>query len=156
MAISPYIAGIRKRVGSDLLLLPAVAALPIDESGRVLLVRQTDTGRWATIGGTVEVDESPAEAAVREAAEEAGIVVELVRLLTAVGGPDYRAVYPNGDQVAYVGIVYQARVVSGQPMPDGDETFEVDWFHQEELVGLDVNDLNRHLLDVALPIIAGR
>jgi hypothetical protein len=52
-------------------------------------------------------------------------VIELVRLLTAVGDPDYRVLYPNGDQLAYVGIVYQARVVSGRPTPDGDETFEV-------------------------------
>jgi len=49
-------------------LLPSVAVLPWDEHGRVLLVREAETGLWQTIGGAVEPDESPAQAAVREAA----------------------------------------------------------------------------------------
>lgn len=80
-------------------------------------IRQADSGRWGTIGGSVEVDEHPAEAAVREAAEEAGVQVELTRLLTALGGPEVRLTYPNGDQTAYVSIVYEAQVVAARPDP---------------------------------------
>lgn len=153
MTISPYIAAIRERIGGDLLLLPTVAVLPVNEDGRILLVRQIDTGRWATIGGSVEVDESPQDAAVREAREEAGITVGLTRLLTAVGGSDYRITYPNGDQVACVAIVYQARVLSGRPSPDGEETFQVGWFRPDELVNLDLNLVNRKLLHSTLPLL---
>ena len=36
MPISQYLARIRERVGHDLVLVPAVAVLPWDESGRLL------------------------------------------------------------------------------------------------------------------------
>lgn len=54
----------------------------------------------------VEVDESPARAATREAREEAGIEVELTRIIDCLGGPEFRLRYTNGDEVAYVSIVY--------------------------------------------------
>ncbi len=66
MAVSPYIAHIRHRIGTDLLVVPTVAVLPRDENGRILLVRLSDSGQWATIGGTIEPDESPEDAARRE------------------------------------------------------------------------------------------
>lgn len=142
--VSPYIRRLRQSVGNDLLLLPSVAVLPIDEAGRILLVRQSDTGQWATIGGSVEVDEHPATAAVREAKEEAGVAVELTRLVTALGGPEIRMVYPNGDKTAYVSIVYEARVTGGTPRPDHDETVDVGWFQPAELPGIGLGGFARH------------
>ena len=64
MGISPYIRRLRERVGHELLLMPAVAVLPWDERGRLLLVGEAQTGLWQTIGGSVEPDEAPLEAAV--------------------------------------------------------------------------------------------
>jgi 8-oxo-dGTP pyrophosphatase MutT (NUDIX family) len=152
--MSSYISGVRKSIGNDLLLIPTVAVLPRDSSGRILLVRQTDSGRWATIGGTIEPDESPEDAGLREAAEEANVVVRLGRLLTALGGPEYRITYPNGDQAACVPIVYDATVQSGDAAPDGDETSEVGWFHPSSFTTLDLNPLNRHLLAAVIPLLA--
>jgi 8-oxo-dGTP pyrophosphatase MutT (NUDIX family) len=151
MAISPYIERIRRRIGTDLLLVPTVAVLPRDISGRVLLVRQIDSGKWATIGGTIEPDESPEDAARREAREEAGIDVRLGRLVAALGGPAYRITYPNGDQTACVPLVYEATIEAGDPAPDGDETSDTGWFHPDELAHLDLNNLNRALLARTLP-----
>lgn len=133
MPVSPHIARLRESVGHDLLLLPSVAVLPTDEEGRVLLVLQADRGEWGTIGGAVEPDESPRQAAVREAREEAGVDVELTGILTVVGGPRFRITYPNGDRVAYVSTVFTARVTAGEPAPDHDETTEVAWVAREDL-----------------------
>lgn len=141
-------------MGNDLLLLPAVTVLPVDSLGRVLLVRQSDSGDWATIGGMVEVDESPASAAVREAAEEAGVEVRLRRLLAAMGGPDFRGTYANGDQIACVTTVYEAEVVGGRPRPDGEETVDVRWFEAGEIATLRMNTLNRRVLEECLPLLA--
>lgn len=46
----------------------------------VLLVRERVDGRWALPGGFVDVGDSPSEAAVREAVEEAGVVARVERL----------------------------------------------------------------------------
>jgi 8-oxo-dGTP pyrophosphatase MutT (NUDIX family) len=97
VGIAAHIARLRAVVGHELLLLPSVSILPVDEVGRVLLVRHAghDDG-WGILGGAVKVGESPAAAAVREAREEIGVDVHLVRLL---GGPDYEVSYLNGDRV---------------------------------------------------------
>jgi ADP-ribose pyrophosphatase YjhB (NUDIX family) len=153
VAISPYIAALRERIGTKLLLVPTVAVLPVDANGNILLVRQIDSGLWTTIGGTVEPDESPEDAAIREAAEEAGVVVRIGRLLAALGGPEYRLTYSNGDEIASVPIVYEASVESGTARPDGDETSAVAWCNPDELSGVDLNELNRSLLAAVLPIL---
>ena len=131
--ISAHVRHIREKVGHDLLLLPSTSVLPRDGDGRILLVRLIDTGKWATIGGAVELDESPSACAVREAMEEAGIMVELGTILGVFGGPDYRVIYPNGDETAYVVTVFDAAVIDGTPRPDGEETSEVRWFRPEQL-----------------------
>ena len=143
MPLSPHVRRLRQLVGHELLLLPSVSVLPRDGDGRVLLVRHADDRRWGTIGGAVEVDESPAEAAVREAREEAGVDVVLGAILAALGGPDFHVVYPNGDRTAYVAVVYHATVTGGAPMPDGDETVEVGWHLIGGLAALDLTSFAR-------------
>jgi 8-oxo-dGTP pyrophosphatase MutT (NUDIX family) len=106
VGIAAHIARLRAVVGHELLLLPSVSVLPVDAAGRVLLVRHAghDDG-WGVLGGAVDVGESPAAAAVREAREEISADVQLVDRL---GGPDYVVSYPNGDRTAYVTAVYEA------------------------------------------------
>ncbi len=130
-------------VGHSLLLLPSTSVLPRDDGGRLLLVRLIDTGKWATIGGMVEPNETPRQSAIRESREEAGINVKLGRILGVLGGPDYRVTYPNGDESAYVVSVFDATVIDGTPHPDNDETSEVGWFRPEELPLKQMGQLTR-------------
>jgi len=103
--MSSYLRRLRDVVGHELLVLPSVAVLPWDDAGRLLLVREAQTGLWQTIGGAVEPDESPLDAALREAAEEAGVAVRIERIRGVVGGPQFRVTYPNDDVVSYVSTV---------------------------------------------------
>jgi hypothetical protein len=81
VAVPEHVRRLRSRVGNDLLLLPSVSVLVIDGT-RLLLVRHSGLGgQWGVVGGAVEVGESPADAAIREAAEEIGVEVELVQLV---------------------------------------------------------------------------
>ena len=144
--ISPHVRHLRDKVGHDLLLLPSTAVLPRDNAGRILLIRLIDSGNWATIGGAVEPGESPQEGAVREVAEEAGVVVELGSILGVFGGPEYNVTYPNGDRSAYVVTAFDATVVDGVPRPDGDETSEVGWFSPNELPLGEMGELTRALV----------
>ena len=147
MSISAHLARLRAVVGHDLLLLPSVSVLPVDQAGRLLLVRHTghDDG-WGVLGGAVEVGESPAEAAVREAREEIGVDIRLVRLLDVLGGADYQVNYPNGDRTAYVTAVYQATIINGSPAVSDDELTDVAWFAPEQLSRLELSRFSRALL----------
>lgn len=140
MGMSPYIAKIRAAVGSDLLLIPGVTLFPWDEEHRVLMVRHETGGQWGLIDGAIEPDEAPEDAARREALEEVGVRVDLTGLRGVFGGPAYRVHYPNGDEVAYVSTLFDAKVVSGTPTPDLDEVVEARWFSTEELASLELND----------------
>jgi ADP-ribose pyrophosphatase YjhB (NUDIX family) len=51
-------------------------AAVFDGEGRILLVRRSDDGLWCLPCGWVEPNESPEEAAVREAREETGLEVK--------------------------------------------------------------------------------
>lgn len=154
MGISPYLRGLRERVGHDLILLPSVAVLPWDDAGRLLLVREAETGLWQTVGGAIEPDESPAQAAIRESAEEAGVVVELTGLRGVVGGPSFRMTYPNGDLVSYVPTIFDARVIDGEPHPDGEETIDVAWFRVDQLADVALSRFTIALLgDPAVGIL---
>ena len=115
--MSPFIRRLRELIGNELLVLPSAAVLPRDDRGRVLLVRLIDSGLWATIGGAIEPDESPQEAALREAEEEAGVRLKLGPILDVLGGPEYRLTYPNGDQASYVVTVFDATIIGGTRLP---------------------------------------
>ncbi len=157
MGISPYLRRLREAVGRELVLVPSVAVLPRDKDGRLLLVRDAETGHWQTIGGAIEPDESPQEAALREAREEAGVAVGLAGIRGVVGGPAFRMTYPNGDQVAYVSTVFDGYVLDGTPRPNDDETSAVGWFSETELEGLDLSSFTRSLLGAMniLPVEPG-
>jgi 8-oxo-dGTP pyrophosphatase MutT (NUDIX family) len=144
--MSPFIRRLRDLIGNELLVLPSAAVLPRDDSGRVLLVRLIDTGLWATIGGAIEPDESPQEAALREAEEEAGVQLKLGPILAVLGGPEYRMTYPNGDKTSYVVTVYDATIVGGTLTADGDETSAVAWWDPSELPHSEMSTLTRALL----------
>jgi 8-oxo-dGTP diphosphatase len=49
------------------------SAVVLDDEGRVLLVHHNKIGLWLYPGGHVDPNEDPAQAAVREVAEETGI-----------------------------------------------------------------------------------
>jgi len=146
MGIAPHIRRLRELVGNELLVLPGAAVLPRDDIGRLLLVRIIETGQWAVIGGAVDPDESPQQAALREAREEAGVELELGPVLAVLGGPQYRVTYPNGDQSSYVSTVFAATVLAGTPVPDGEETSEVRWFDANRLPWQEMGSFAQALL----------
>jgi ADP-ribose pyrophosphatase YjhB (NUDIX family) len=105
-----------------------------DGGGRYLLVREAKVqtrGRWALPAGKLEVGETLAQAAAREALEEAGVEVEIDHLLGI-----WHCV-ETSEGFAVVNFVFAARVVAGEPTPS-DEHPEVGWFTREKIAGLDL------------------
>jgi len=122
MAMSPHIRRLRAALGSELLVLPSVSGIVYDERDRVLLVQQATDGVWSAPGGSVDPEETPADAVVREVWEETGLYVAPVRLLGVYGGPSCVVTYPNGDRTAYVMTVFECEARSGTLRATSDET----------------------------------
>ena len=148
--MSPFVAGLRAKVGTSLLHLPTVSAICRDGADRILLVRQIDSGWWGVPGGAIEPGESPEQAVAREMAEETGVTIAPPRLVTVLGGPRCRVEYPNGDQLSFVAVIYEVTVAHGTLTPDGEETSAVEWFAVEDLANLSLGPFSRLLLETGL------
>lgn len=131
MPISPYVSGLRAVIGSQLLLVPAVAAIIRDDSDDVLLHRRSDDGRWSLPGGAIDPGESPATAVAREVREETGLDVIPVSVLGIFGGAEFRHVYPNGDEVEYTVVAFECRAVGGRLRAVDGEAVELRYFDPE-------------------------
>jgi len=103
-----------------------VGVLLIDAQDRVLLTlrkRSPEAGCWSIVGGKVDFLESLQQCAVREAREEAGVEVELLRLLCVT---DH--VLPEEGQ-HWVAPAYLGRIIKGEVRNcEPDKTQEVKWF----------------------------
>lgn len=125
MPISPYIRGLREKIGHDLLLNPGVAALIHDEAGRVLLQRRSDDGSWNLPAGAVDPGESPAQAVVREVWEETGLKVVPEKVAGVFSGAGFRRIYPHGDQLEVFSVVFLCRVAGGHLEARDGESLEL-------------------------------
>src|SRR5947199_7482056 len=108
----------------------------IIEGDRVLLVKRAQPpiqGQWSIPGGVLEVGEMVREAAVREAREETGLIVEPGELLGVydriLRDPEERVQYH------YVLIDFLCRPVGGELLAASDAA-EVSWFRRAELLAL--------------------
>lgn len=100
----------------------------LDESRRVLMVRRAISpfkGAWALPAGFQDLDESPAEAAIREIREETGIEVVIRRLLDLLFIPD------DPRKPANVA-VFLCRAIGGE-LRAGDDALEAAWFPLDAL-----------------------
>jgi ADP-ribose pyrophosphatase YjhB (NUDIX family) len=136
MATPEFIRDVRARIGNALLHVPTVGVLAYDPDGRVLLVQDAQSQLWTCPGGIVEPFELPADAAVRETWEEAGVQVELTGIIGVFGGEHCGGTYANGDRIAWVATIFSARVVRGQPLPDYSETTAACFFSPEQTAEL--------------------
>src|SRR5215213_1466025 len=136
MAMSPYLRGLRDRLGTMRILMPSVAGIVRDSSDRILLVRQSDDDSRSTPGGSIDPDETPATAVVREVWEETGLFVTVRRLIGVYGGPLFVVRYPNGDETQYVSAIFECEIASGQLRPDEDEVSEARFWSEQEAMGL--------------------
>ena len=130
MSTPDFILALRKKIGTDPLWLPGVTAVTT-RGDEVLLVRRADDGSWTPVTGIIDPGEEPADAAVRETLEEAGVEAEPVRV-ARVGVTDV-VVYANGDQTQYTDITFGLRWVSGEPHPADGENTEARWFALDDL-----------------------
>ncbi len=117
--------------------------------GKVLLRKHDKYKIWLSVGGHIELDEDPNQAAVREVKEEVGLDIELwdsrkwpensdeyyTELIPPVSIGRHPAIHPDKPQHEHVTSVYIARAKSDEVRIEyeDDRSDEWRWFSREEL-----------------------
>jgi len=131
--MSNYIMDLRKIVGHRTLLQVGASVILEDAQGRILLQKRSDNHCWGYAGGSVELDEVVEDAAKRELFEETGLIAEKLELFGVFSGKETHYVYPNGDEVSNVDIVFICKEYSGELKCQEDEVEELRFFSVEEI-----------------------
>ena len=131
--MSNYIMDLRKIVGHRPLLQVGASVILEDAQGRILLQKRSDNHCWGYSGGSVELDEVVEDAAKRELFEETGLIAEKLELFGVFSGKETHYVYPNGDEVSNVDIVFICKEYSGELRRQESEVDELRFFSVEEI-----------------------
>ena len=131
--MSSYIADVRKIVGHRTLIQCAGSIIIENEKGEILLGRRTDNHMWGYAGGSIEIDERIEECAKRELFEETGLVADEMTLFMINSGPEVHYVYPNGDEVSNVEIIYLCKKYHGTLKRQEEEIEELRFFALEDV-----------------------
>jgi len=131
--MSPYLRGLRAKIGHDLLLLSSVAAVIKDAEGGILLQEKSSGEGWSLPAGAIEPGESPADAICREVRGETGLLVEAREIIGVYGGSDFRYTYPNGDRVEYTVVLYSCVPIGMSAEPLDPETKSLRYFGENEM-----------------------
>ena len=106
----------------------AVGAVVGNAAGEMLLVRRSDSGVWLYPTGWADVGYSPAEVAVKEVAEETGIICEPVQLLAVLDGQRM-----GFTRFGMYMLLFHCRATGGSLQAHPLETSGVGWFGRDAL-----------------------
>src|SRR4029453_981868 len=98
-------------------------------------------GAWLPLGGHIELDEDPEQAALREAREESGFDVELLGERPPTPEPGTRAliaprfldIHRIHETHEHIGMIYWARPKNGRMTLAQDENTDIRWGTAREL-----------------------
>jgi 8-oxo-dGTP pyrophosphatase MutT (NUDIX family) len=133
-------------------------AIFVVHDGKVLLIHHRKLDKWLPLGGHIELDEEPEQAALREAKEESGLDVELIGERPPTTSPGTRAliaprfldIHRINDTHEHIGMIYWARPkaaappghhtpqsgVSANPILATAEHHDIRWCSREDLDNL--------------------
>ena len=119
-------------------------AIFIVQDAKVLLVHHRKLNKWLPLGGHIELDEDPEQAALREAREESGFGVELIGDRPPTTEPGTRAliaprfldIHRISDTHEHIGLIYWARPKNGTMTQADAEHHDICWKSAAELDAL--------------------
>jgi 8-oxo-dGTP pyrophosphatase MutT (NUDIX family) len=102
---------------------------------KILLVHHRQLDQWLPLGGHIELDEDPEQAALREAREESGLEIELLgeRPPTTAQGtrglisPRFLDIHRITEKHEHIGMIYWARPKSGIIALSANEHHDICW-----------------------------
>ena len=136
------------------------ATVYVINDGKVLLHQHKKYKTWFPLGGHIEEDEFPHEAAIREVKEESGFDVTLIETELApeielarvkrIPAPFCLLHEGIGGVENFFDFIYIAETTETDPHPEGNESKEFKWFSYEDLLG---NDIKPHVKNTAIAIL---
>jgi 8-oxo-dGTP pyrophosphatase MutT (NUDIX family) len=108
---------------------------------KILLIHHRKLDKWLPLGGHIELDEDPEQAALREAKEESGLDVELLGERAPTTEPGTRAlitprfldIHRINDTHEHIGMIYWARPKGGGVQLAQEEHHDIRWCSTSEL-----------------------
>jgi 8-oxo-dGTP pyrophosphatase MutT (NUDIX family) len=116
-------------------------AIFIVHGEKILLIHHRKLDKWLPLGGHIELDEDPEQAALREAKEESGLDVELLGERPPTTSPGTRAliaprfldIHRINDTHEHIGLIYWARPQSGSATLAAEEHHDIRWCSSADL-----------------------
>jgi 8-oxo-dGTP pyrophosphatase MutT (NUDIX family) len=116
-------------------------AIFVVKDRRVLLIHHRKLDKWLPLGGHVELDEDPEQAALREAQEESGFEVELLGERPPTTEPGTRAliaprfldIHRISETHEHIGMMYWARPKNGAMTLAEAEHHDIRWCSASDL-----------------------
>ncbi|MFT4587917.1 MAG: 8-oxo-dGTP pyrophosphatase MutT (NUDIX family) [Candidatus Binatia bacterium] len=120
-------------------------AIFVVRDGKILIIHHRKLDKWLPLGGHIELDEDPEQAALREAKEESGFDVELIGERPPTTGPGTRAlitprfldIHRISETHEHIGMIYWARPKEGAMTLAPEEHHDIRWCTPEELESLE-------------------
>lgn len=117
------------KLDKNVLTVRVVAGTVIKKDDKYLLVQEKKKdvyGLWNLPAGKVDIGEKIEDAAVREAKEETGYNVKLIKHLGVYHQEDEHAVKHS----------YSAEIIGGELNPPEDEILDAKWFSYSEILAM--------------------
>lgn len=96
-------------------MVPA-AAVAIINDDKILMLKRQDNKKWTLPGGTMKLNESLSNCAIREVREETGLEVEIKDIIGTYTNPDIRIEYSDGEvrrefTLVYYGVASNSEII---------------------------------------------
>lgn len=149
-----YIMNLRKYVGHEPLIGVGATTLVFNDKNELLLNLRTDTNTWGIPGGSMELNETIEETAIRELKEETGISADKLELVSVLSGKDYYFEYPNGDKMCTIIILFKVLNYTGNIKVSDNESKQLKFFALNDLPNMEsrANAIIDKILDGSLKI----
>lgn len=112
---------------------PTASIIVENENGQILMQKRVDNGTWGYCGGAVELFENTEDTARRELWEETGLIADELELFGVFSGEELHYIYPNGDEVSTIDILYICRKYHGTLECQPDEVSELKFFDIDDI-----------------------
>ena len=116
-------------------------AIYVVHDSKILLIHHRKLDKWLPLGGHIELDEDPEQAALREAREESSLDVELLGERPPTTSPGTRAliaprfldIHRINATHEHIGLLYWARPKNGKVSLAAEEHHDIRWCGCEDL-----------------------